>query len=61
VLFGWVPYWSLFVAVWSLLLQFYLGPKILYRMKEGVALMILAFIVGATLLELITKGTTVGF
>ena len=61
VLFGWIPYWSLFVAVWSLLLQFYYGPKVLYRMREGIALLILAFIVGATLLELMTKGTTVGF
>jgi hypothetical protein len=61
VLLGWVPYWSPFVAVWSLLLQFYYGPKILYRMKEGIALAVLAFIVGATLLELMTKGTTVGF
>lgn len=61
VLLGWIPYWSLFVAVWSLLLQFYYGPKILYRMKEGMALIILACIIGATLLELMTKGTTVGF
>jgi hypothetical protein len=60
VILGWIPYWSLFVAVWSLLLQFYYGPKTLYRMKEGTALAILAFIVGATLLELIVKGTTVG-
>jgi hypothetical protein len=61
VLFGWIPYWSLFVAAWSLLLQFYYGPKVLYRMREGTALAILAFIFGATLLELMTKGTTVGF
>ena len=61
VILGWMPYWSLFVAVWSLLLQFYYGPKVLYRMKEGTALAILAFIVGATLLELTLKGTTVGF
>jgi hypothetical protein len=61
VILGWVPYWSLFVAAWSLVLQFYYGPKILYKMKEGTALVILAFIVGVTLLELMTKGTTVGF
>ncbi|MBN1452894.1 MAG: YIP1 family protein [Anaerolineales bacterium] len=60
-LLGWIPYWALFVAVWSLLFQFYYGPKTLYRMKEGMALIILACIVGATLLELMTKGTTVGF
>jgi hypothetical protein len=61
VLLGWIPYWSVFVAVWSLLLQFYYGPKVLYHMKEGAALIILAFIVGATLLELMIKGTTVSF
>jgi hypothetical protein len=61
VLFGWVPYWSLFVAAWSLLLQFYFGPKVLYRIREGPALALLAVIIGATLLELMTKGTTVGF
>jgi hypothetical protein len=61
VLLGWIPYWSPFVAVWSLLYQFYYGPKVLYQMKEGRALIILAFIIGATLLELILKGTTVGF
>lgn len=61
VLLGWVPYWSLFLGAWSLLLQFYYGPKVLYRMREGRALVILAFILGATLLEFATKGTTVGF
>jgi hypothetical protein len=61
VLLGWIPYWSPFVATWSLLFQFYYGPKVLYRVKEGTALIILACIVGATLLELMIKGTTVGF
>jgi hypothetical protein len=61
VLLGWVPYWSLFLGAWSLLLQFYYGPKVLYRMREGRALLILAFILGATLLEFATTGTTVGF
>jgi hypothetical protein len=60
VLLGWIPYWTLLVAAWSLLLQFYYGPKVLYRMREGTALAILAFIISATLLELIVKGTTVG-
>jgi hypothetical protein len=61
VLLGWVPYWSLFLGAWSLLLQFYYGPKVLYRMGEGRALLILAFILGATLTEFATAGTTVGF
>jgi hypothetical protein len=61
VLLGWVPYWTLFVGAWSFVLQLYYGPKVLYRMREGRALLILAFFVGATLLEFATKGTTVGF
>ncbi|MGQ9493306.1 MAG: YIP1 family protein [Anaerolineae bacterium] len=61
VLLGWVPYWTFFVGAWSLVLQLYYGPKVLYRMREGRALLILAFFVGATLLEFVTKGTTVGF
>lgn len=61
VLLGWVPYWSLFVATWSLILQFYYAPKVLYRLREGRAVGILAIVVGATLLEFATRGTTVGF
>jgi hypothetical protein len=61
VLLGWVPYWTLFVGAWSFVLQLYYGPKVLYRMREGRALLVLAFFVGATLLEFATKGTTVGF
>jgi len=61
VLLGWIPYWSLFVGAWSLVLQLYFGPKVLYRVREGRALGVLAFLVGATLLEFATKGTTVGF
>ncbi len=61
VLLGWVPYWTLFVGAWSFVLQLYFGPKVLYRMREGRALLILAFFVGATLLEFVAKGTTVGF
>ena len=61
LLLGWVPYWSLFMGAWSLLLQLYFGPKVLYRVREGRALLVLALLVGATLLEFATKGTTVGF
>jgi len=61
VLLGWLPYWSLFMGVWSLVLQFYYGPKVLYKLPEGRALLILVLIVGATLLEFALAGTTVGF
>lgn len=43
------------------MLQLYYGPKVLYRMREGRAVVILALFLGATLLEFATKGTTVGF
>lgn len=61
VILGWLPYWSLFMGVWSLVLQFYYGPKVLYKLPEGRALLILVLIVGATLLEFALAGTTVGF
>lgn len=61
VLLGWIPYWTLFMGAWSFAIQLYFGPKVLYRMKEGRAVMILAFFIGATLLEFTLKGTTVGF
>ena len=61
VLLGWVPYWTLFMGAWSFVIQLYFGPKVLYRLKEGRAILILAFFIGATLLEFALKGTTVGF
>jgi hypothetical protein len=61
VLIGWVPYWTLFVGALSLVFQLYYGPNVLYNMREGSALLILAFMVGAALLEFATKGTKVGF
>jgi hypothetical protein len=61
VLLGWLPYWTLFVGAWSFVLQLYFGPKVLYRMPEGRALLILAAMFGGTLLEFATMGTTVGF
>ena len=61
VILGWVPYWTLLVGAWSFVLQLYFGPKVLYRLREGRALLVLAVLFGATLLEFATKGTTVGF
>jgi hypothetical protein len=61
VLLGWLPYWTLFVGAWSFVLQLYFGPKVLYCMREGRALLILAAMFGGTLLEFATTGTTVGF
>jgi hypothetical protein len=61
LLFGWVPYWSLFVGSWALVLQLYFAPKTLYRVREGRALLILAVIVASVLAEFAMRGTTVGF
>ena len=46
---------------WALVLQLYFAPKVLYRVREGRALLILAFSVAGTLLEFTLKGTTVGW
>ena len=35
ILGGFLPYISLFAAFYSLILQLYIGPKVLYRVKEG--------------------------
>jgi len=61
LLFGWVPYWSLFMATWSMVLQVYIGPKALYHPPRGRAVWVLSFIIGSTLIEFAAAGTTVGF
>jgi len=61
VILGWLPYWSLFMGVWSLVLQFYYGPKELYKLPEGRALLILVLFIGSAMLEFALAGTTVGF
>jgi hypothetical protein len=61
VILGWIPYWSVFVASWALVTQLYFAPKVLYRVHEGRALIALAAIIAATLLEFAVKGTTIGF
>lgn len=61
VILGWIPYWSLFVASWALVVQIYYAPKTLYRLREGRSLIILSAIIAATLLEFAVGGTTVGF
>lgn len=61
ILGGFLPYISLFAAFWSLLLQFYVGPKILYKAGEGRAIIFLAAILALAFIEIFTEGTTVGF
>jgi hypothetical protein len=39
----------------------YYAPKILYRVREGRAILVLAVMISSTLIEFATQGTTVGF
>lgn len=61
VLGGFLPYIALFAASYSVLLQFYLGPKILYRAKESRAIFLLALIIAIIFIEMFVARTTVGF
>lgn len=56
---GFLPYISLFAAFYSLLLQFYIGPKILYEVKEWKALLFISIIIALTFIEMFMFGTTV--
>lgn len=61
ILGGFLPYVSLFAAFYSLMIQFYFGPKVLYRAKESLALLFIATIVALAFIEMFLTGTTVGF
>jgi len=43
------------------LLQLYVGPKILYRAKESRAIFFLAIVIALAFIEMFAAGTTVGF
>ena len=58
---GFLPYISLFVAFYSLILQLYIGPKILFEVKESRLTIFLAIILALTFIEMFLKGTTAGF
>jgi len=60
ILGGFLPYLSLFAAFYSLLLQFYIGPRVLYRVGEARAVVFLAIILALTLIEMFMGGTTAG-
>jgi len=61
VLGGFLPYLSLFAGFYSLLLQLYVGPKVLYAVQESRAIFLLALIIALTFIEMFVLGTTVGF
>ncbi|HID90777.1 TPA: hypothetical protein EYP44_02325 [Candidatus Bathyarchaeota archaeon] len=56
---GFLPYVSLFGAFYSLLLQFYVGPKVLYEVSSARAIALLAIILAATFAETFALGTAV--
>ena len=61
ILGGFLPYISLFAAFYSLLLQLYVGPKILHGIEESKMIVLLAVILALTFIEMFLTGTTVNF
>jgi len=57
---GFFPYISLFAAFYSLILQFYIGPRVFYKVKESRAIVFLAIVLALTFIKMFTKGTTMG-
>ncbi|MDH5770775.1 MAG: YIP1 family protein [Candidatus Bathyarchaeota archaeon] len=58
---GFLPYISLFAGFYSFALQFYLGPRTLYKAKESRAIVVFVAFIALTFIELFVAGTTVGF
>ncbi|MEM2940370.1 MAG: YIP1 family protein [Thermoproteota archaeon] len=58
---GFLPYVSLFVGFYSFAMQFYLGPMVLYRVKEGKAIIVFVFFITIAFIEMFVAGTTVNF
>lgn len=58
---GFLPYISLFAAFYSLTMQFYIGPRELYKAKEGRAIIVLVVIIASSFIEMFVFGSTVGF
>ncbi|MCP8315284.1 MAG: YIP1 family protein [archaeon] len=61
ILGGFLPYISLFAAFYSIMFQIYIGPKVLYKVKESRAIVLLAIIIALTFIEMFVTGTTVEF
>jgi hypothetical protein len=58
---GFLPYVSLFASFYSFSMQFYIGPMILYKVKEGRAIIVFVAFIALTFIEMFVLGTTVGF
>jgi hypothetical protein len=59
ILGGFLPYISLFAGFYSVIMQFYVGPTVLYGIKESRGIVFLAIIIAATFAEMLLRGTTV--
>jgi hypothetical protein len=51
ILCGFLPYVSLFVGFWSLLLQFYIAPIVLYKIKEWKANIFISILIALIFIE----------
>jgi len=58
---GFLPYVSLFAGFYSFAMQFYLGPMILYKARQGRAIVVFVAFVTLTFIEMFVLGTTTGF
>jgi len=57
---GFLPYISLFAGFYSFTMQFYLGPRDLYGVKESRAIVVFVALIAYTFIEMFVLGTTVG-
>ena len=58
---GFLPYISLFAGFYSFAMQFYVGPRELYKAKESRAIVVFVALIALTFIEMFVLGTTVGF
>lgn len=59
ILGGFLPYVSLFAGFYSAIMQFYVGPKVLYGVKESRGIVFLAIMITSAFAEMLLRGTTV--
>lgn len=58
---GFLPYVSLFAGFYSFAMQFYIGPRELYKAKESRAIVLFTAMIALTFIEMFVLGSTVGF
>lgn len=58
---GFLPYISLFAGFYSFAMQFYIGPRELYKAKESRATVIFVAMIASAFIEMFVFGTTVSF